>query len=211
MKIGICLPSRGMVFSKTIQALEEARKDYETKLYISHDLPIPQGHNDLCIKALRDGSEYILFIEEDVVIPAGAIEKLLAVQADIACIDYGVSAWSCVTRDQRAEILWCGAGCLLVKREVFEKMEYPYFRTDKVLRLNDMTWQTLPEEYIKNKAYGGLDIWFCCEARRLGFKIKEVEGEECEHLQLDELGEKGVNQGLHTISARPKIEKRQVL
>lgn len=212
-KIGIVVPTRGLVFTRVLEAIENERKNknYDITVYYSHNLPIPRGHNDLCNKAIEDGNEYILFIEEDVVIPTGALEKMLAVQADIVCTDYGVNGWGCITKNKEGEILWCGLGVVLIRRKVFETMQYPYFRTDKVLRLNDMTWQTLPEEYTKNKGYGGLDIWFFSEARRFGFKITEVEGEEAIHLKLDELGKKGINNGCHLISERSKIEKRQIL
>ena len=165
--IGIVLPSRGLIFSKTIEAIERERKNYETKLYISHDLPIPEGHNNLCNKALGDGNQYILLVEEDVVIPAGAIEKLLAVQADIACIDYGVSAWSCVTKNKEGDILWCGLGATLIHRRVFEVLERPYFRADMVLDLPDFKWRQLPEQYVKTRNYGSLDIWFFTKALRV--------------------------------------------
>lgn len=210
MKIGIVLPSRGLIFSKVIEAIERERKHYETTLYISHDLPIPKGHNDLCEKALEDGNQYILFIEEDCVIPARAIEKLLAATADIACIDYGVSGWSCITKNKKGEILWAGLGCTLVTRAVFEALERPYFRVDRVLRLNDMTWQDLPQSYIETKNYGSLDIWFFTKAKEKGFKIVQVEG-ECEHLKLVELGKRETNHGLHTIERKPEIKNHQVI
>ena len=209
--IAVILPTRGLLFSKVLMALEEERKKYDIKIYCSDHLPIPDGHNTLTKQALEDGADFLWYVEEDTVPPARAIEKLLAVHADIACIDYGVSGWGCVTKNNQGEILWCGLGNVLIRREVFEAMQYPYFRVDKVLRLNDWTWQDLPEDYAKSKGYGGLDIWFFSEARRLGFKINQVEGEEAVHLQLDELGKRGINNGLHTISEKPKIEKRQIL
>ena len=208
--IGIVLPTRGMIFSKTLEAIERERKGYETTLYISNNLPIPEGHNELCLKALRDGNEYILFIEEDVVIPARTLEKLLAVQADIACIDYGVSGWSCITKNQHAEILWCGLGCTLIHRKVFEALKEPYFRADMALSLPDMVWKQLPEEYVKNRNYSNLDIWFFTKAREKGFKIKQVEG-ECEHLELVALGQKGKNYGLHNIQRKPEIKNHQII
>ncbi len=209
-KIGIVIPTRGMVFSETIQAIERERKNYDTKLYISTDLPIPEGHNRVVAEALRDGSEYILFIEEDVAIPAGACERLLGSNAAIACIDYGVSGWSCVTRNEQGEILWCGLGCTLIHRKVFESLKEPYFRADMALYLPEFRWQQLPEEYVKNRNYGNLDIWFFTKAREAGFEIKQVEG-ECRHLELISLGQKGINSGLHIIKQKPKISNHQVL
>ena len=208
--IGIVLPTRGLLFTQVIEALERERQGFDTKIYYSHDLPIPDGHNKLVKQALEDGVTHVWMVEEDTVPITGALEKLLACDTAIACVDYGVSGWGCVTRNKNNEILWCGVGCTLIKKEVFEKMEYPYFRVDKVLSLNDWTWKQLPEDYVKNKNYGTLDIYFCCKARELGFEIKQVEG-ECNHLELKELGRRGVNNGLHNIEIRPKINRKQIV
>ena len=210
MKINVVLPTRGLVFCQVEEAIEEMRKDYDIKVYRSHDLPIPDGHNVLTQRALLDNPTHILYIEEDTVPPTGVLEKLLVSDADVACVDYGVSGWGCVTRDSLGEILWCGLGCTLVKKEVFNGWEPPYFRVDKTLRLNDWTWQDLPEDYIKNKNYGGLDIWFFTQVRKRGFKINQIKG-ECDHLQLLELGKSGMNMGLHKIDKRPMIVNNQVL
>ena len=58
--------------------------------------------------------------------------------------------------------------------------------------------------------FGGLDIWFCTKAREKGFRIVQVEG-EADHLQLIQLGEKGVNHGLHKIELKPRILNNQVI
>jgi hypothetical protein len=208
MKIGVVLPTRGLVYTKVEQAIEEMGSGI--RVYRSWNLPIPDGHNQLAKQALEEGNDLVFFIEEDTVPPKGGLEKLLQADSDIACMDYGISGWGCVTKNPKGEILWCGLGCTLVKRKVLEKMTYPYFRADMSLRLNDWTWQELPEQYIKTKQYGSLDIWFCTQARKLGFTIKQVEG-ECEHLELVALGEREKNHGLHIINTRPKISKNQIV
>ncbi len=210
MRIGIVLPTRGLVYTKVEQAIEEMRREFDIRVYRSTDLPIPDGHNQLARQALSEGQEWLFFIEEDTVPIPDALQKLLAADSDISCIDYGVQGWGCVTRNPKGEILWCGLGCTLVKRTVLEKMTYPYFRADMTLRLNDWTWQKLPEEYIRTKQYGSLDIWFCDQARKLGFTITQVEG-ECEHLQLIELGKRETNHGIHHIEPKPKISKNQIV
>lgn len=208
--IGIVLPTRGLVFSQVLEAIEREREGQNVKLYLSHDLSIPDGHNQLVKEALLDGCEHIWLIEEDTIPPPGALKRLYSAKKDIACIDYAVSGWGCVTRNQNNEILWCGLGCTMVKRKVFEAMEYPYFRVDKSLRLNDWRWIDLPKDYLDNKNYGSLDIWFCTQARRLGFTIHQMEG-ECVHLELKRLGKRGANHGLHLIENRPRIINKQIL
>lgn len=218
MLIGILIPTRGLIFTRGMEAIERERVGKDVKVYFSHDLPIPDGHNQLAKQALEDGCDKLLFIEEDVVIPAGTLEQLLRDDVnDITCMDYGVSGWSCILKNTRSAILWCGLGCTIINRIVFEKMAYPYFRADMTLSIEvDETgiikrlgeWKQLPEEYIKTKQYGSLDIWFCLSARKLGFTIGQIEG-EAEHLELIELGKRETNNGLHTIRMKPKITRHQ--
>jgi len=199
--IAIVVPTRGMVFTETVQEIANIQNEYETKVYYSWDKIIPDSNNYLVKKALDNSPEYLLFIEEDVVIPKGAVKDLIDANAAIACIDYGVNGYSCIGKSE-GRVLWCGLGCTLVKREVFEKLPYPWFRTDQTFRLNDHQWTDAPAKY------GGHDIYFTMKAREAGFEIKQVEG-ECKHLQLDELGRKEWNDGLHKISEKDKISKNQ--
>ena len=208
--IACILPTRGLAYTKVLESIERERRGYDLKIYYSYDKPIPDGHNELCKQALEDGADYLWMVEEDTVPTEGCLKKMLDAKVDIICVDYGINSWSCVTRDVYSNILWCGLGCTLVRRGVFEKLEYPYFRVDQVYRLNDHVWVQLPEEYLKKKNYGSLDIWFFHHARKVGYKINQLGG-ECEHLLLESLGERGKNHGLHTIITRPKINFLQVV
>lgn len=206
MKIAVILPTRGMVFTLVEHAIECMRLSQEGVLiFRSWDLGIPEAQNTLVDEALKVNPDYLLFIEEDTVPPMGFLEDLLDAKADIAFIDYGVNGWSCSARDKLTnEILWCGLGCTLVKREVFDKLEKPYFRTDKSLRLNDWKWIDNPMKY------GGQDIWFFTHAREAGYTLTQVEG-ECQHLQLDSVATREINDGRHVISAKSTIQKHQVI
>ena len=122
--IGVILASRGLIFAEAVDNLNRNLEGRDFRIYISHDLPIPDCQNVLAQRALDDNCESLLFIEEDTVIPDKGLDALVALNSDIACIDYGVAGWGCVTRDSHTnEILWCGLGCTLIKREAFEAME----------------------------------------------------------------------------------------
>ena len=203
--IGVIVPTRGLIFTEVIQAIENLRKHADIKVFYSYDLPIPEAQNYLVEKALADKNiSDFLFVEEDVVIPENTIQILDDLQSDIACIDYGVNGWSCTAQDEKGEIYWCGFGCTLVKRYVFNLVEKPWFRVDKSLRLNDWKW-------IDNEAkYGGQDIWFCMQAREQGCTIAKAK-EECRHMKLESLGKPELNRGLHLIKQKPTIEKQQII
>lgn len=207
--LGVILPTRGLVFTEVEMALSKNLEGWDYKIYRSSNLKIPECENQLVEEALRDDCRNLLFVEEDTVMPDNAINKMMITQSDIVCIDYGVSGYSCITRDKKTdEILWCGLGCTLVRANVFKKLEKPYFRSDKQLLLNywpEIRWINAPRD-----AYGGQDIYFCIKAREKGFVIEQVDG-ECSHLKLDDLGKPGVNYGLHTISQKPIISKYQTL
>ena len=201
MKINAVVPTRGLIFTEVVTSIGDVEQ-----VIFSHDLTIPEAHNRLTKAALSDKPDYILFIEEDTVLPRGGLQLLLKENADIACIDYAVGGWGCVTKNQWGDILWCGLGSTLIRREVFEALPYPWFRSDKQLRLNDYTWIDAPVN-----SYGGQDIWFCLQARKAGFKIKQVEGVEARHLKLDRLGTAEINHGLHEISPKQPIIKNQII
>ena len=56
------------------------------------------------------------------------------------------------------EVDWTGAGCLLIKKQVFEKMDYPYWTHDIY---EDGDVRDICSE----------DIGFCINARKAGYKI----------------------------------------
>ena len=210
--IACILPSRGLVFSEVIGAIERERELHKLRVYISDNLPIPDAQNELIGRAIEDEKAlgkftHFWFIEEDTVPPSGSLGNLMDSKCDITCVDYSVSGWSCITRDRNSsEIMWCGMGCTLVKREVLAAIGEPWFKTDKSLRLNDGEWIDTNAE----KVYGQQDIRFCIEAKAEGFTIGQADG-ECRHLQLHELGKPEVNKGLHKIGPKLKIEKYQLL
>lgn len=88
-------------------------------------------------------ADYLMMVDADTVPPEHAIDDLLAVDADVVTgvtpITRGGEIMTNVFRDETPlksteeyetpfEVRGCGASCLLIKREVFEKLEKPYFK-----------------------------------------------------------------------------------
>lgn len=70
--------------------------------------------------------------------------------------------------DGLIEIDGCGAGCLLVRRDVFENMGYPYFRLAKGI---------------------GEDFFFCLKAKEHGYSLWADLDVICSHLDLRPVGQ----------------------
>lgn len=202
--ISILVASRGLVFTETDILIDKVVNHFDSQVFRTYDKKIPDAQNYLVEEALKTEASMFLFLEEDNVPTLEQVVEMVNRNVDICFVDYGVAGWSCSARNKKGEILWCGLGTTLIKRKVFEKLDRPWFRIDKSLRLNDNKWIDVPMKY------GGHDIWFFVKARELGFKITQVEG-EADHLKLDSLGRPEVNYGLHKIGKKPKISKLQII
>ena len=200
MKIAVCTPSRGLVGSRTIEAVLANLAGHESVgWFLSHDKPIPECAEDVVERALAAGADAVWSIEEDVVPPAGALDAslaLLAAGSAIAAVDYPVvQGLGCLSRDAKGDILWVGLGCTLISRAAFEAVRRPWFRS------------------VDGRAYGGHDIYFCREVMRAGLRIEQVPGMVAKHVRLIALGKSGTNMGCHEMTvldriSRPYVERR---
>lgn len=225
--IAVCLPSRGLVFSKTMQSVIEGMQALN-KLGIatiycsSHGLKIPDCHN-LCVEqAMSNTSVKKMFMfEEDNFLFPDAFVALATNDADVVTIQYNDkngSPHGIIHYNEAGEVLWGGLGSTVIKREVFETLGAPYFRTDTLYRNIKKHWQgdKLVTEYEEIEPrqkwngekfvevrdeykYGGLDIDFYTRARKAGFKIAVQDNFKGHHFELVKLGEKHTNNGMHEI------------
>lgn len=207
-KIGVVLPSRGLVFSRTMESVFENIKGKDVQVYMAHNLPLPTCFNYPLKKALDDGCTLIWFVEEDMVIPGGTLDKMLeeyskgsmAVSTEYADRRTGKTL---VQRTKKGEVLYSGMGCLLVHRSIFDKMEPPWLRTCVFWLVTDeetgeVNYEPHPE--LPFKGYGTQDVWLSWNIREQGHQIKIVDA-EIGHLQLVERAADQQNQGQHDIEA----------
>ena len=131
---------------------------------------------------LDNNYDYFLSLEQDVVPPKDVIEKLLKHDKEITCGLYfylgdddktllpmvwvhheGEFAkrlnFNEVPENKLMETITCGLGCVLIKKNVLEKIK---FRYDK----EKSPWD---------------DVWFCEDARKEGFKVYLDTGVRCKH------------------------------
>lgn len=205
MKINIALPTRGLIFERTLKSLRDNDLSLDN-LYIVSGLSIPQGHNQAVEKALETECDYILLLEDDMEFPAGTVTKMIAVGKDIVYADYPIDSGASTICTVKGEIYWGGLGCTLVKREVFEKLEKPYFTTDHSWLIGKKF--TLTKSNNPSK-YGGHDINFGMQVRERGFSLGKI-SEEVSHLRCNSLHRTQNNAGFFEINSLPVITKHQI-
>lgn len=155
-----------------------------------HHSPIDIARNVLVKKAFEIDCEWILWLDDDTVLPDNVdtvIDTLKSVKQPIVTgltitnngnkLVYNVRSRAMQTEKNLAgwlpldaainsamllEVESAGSSCMLVKREVYENLEYPWY-----------TWAKM----------SGEDIYFCRQARDKGYKIMAHCGVICGHVK----------------------------
>lgn len=211
----ICTPSRGLIFSRTVESIVAGMKalndlGHKTMFITSHDLKIPDGHNYCVEQALANPEvDRILIFEEDMYMYPNDFVTLALDEHPIATVQYNDrngSPLGIIHKNVLGRILWCGVGATQIKREVFEKVGIPYFRTDtryKIVKKRINGVKVVAEfEEIPTKCeyqYGGLDVDFFTRTYKLKYSIYQIPNIKAHHLELVKLGESYTNNGCHII------------
>ena len=159
MSIIAGIPTRGLVFSKTIDSVLRNQPDY---ILFAHSKPVPDAYNYLVDRFLDSRASHLWLIDDDMLLPSTILDDLLSEDVDVAFSDYPLETGLSANDEQ----LYGGLGCVLVKRRVFESGIR--FRTDKGYVLPDMK----PISRDPNK-HGGQDVDFYVQAKEAGFIIRK--------------------------------------
>lgn len=129
--------------------------------------------NDAVLDAINGGFTHLFIVDDDQMLPPDTVERLLKHDVDIVACNlltrtppFGPYMFRDANEDGVAnqielpspkvegpliEVHSCGTGGILIKTEVFRKLDFPFFYHDDILKTYDM--------------------YFCRNARRAGFKI----------------------------------------
>lgn len=215
--IAICVPIEKTVpsdfFLNYIGILLGSQK-YEIKILFSNAFPISVARNELVLEALEKGFDYLLFLDTDMLFPNNIIDLLLNMKKDIASALYfsknppyrpiirkkhgnSYAVVKQVDLNKIIEVDAVGFGSILIKRQVFEKIQekegLPFFQL--------MDARDIPV---------GEDVYFCEKAGKAGFKIFVNTGLICGHIGSIIVDEKLYYLQLQddVQKGRAKIEKR---
>jgi len=194
------LPTRGLIYAKTISSL--LKNINQRDIIFSIGLPMPNCFNDGVRIALDNGADYIWMVEEDNELPDGVLKELLRVAEKgnpIVTMDYTVGAGKSHVYEIDGKPAWCGIGCTLIKREVFENIPEPWFEVDKNLNFVDDGFKIvqIPKENV-GKKFGGHDsLFFYIKAKQ--YPITVLEGWHGDHYRCKEMPKREMNNGSYSI------------
>jgi hypothetical protein len=215
----IVTPSRGLLHSRTVESVMAIVAELGGSFcgwHLTHDKPAPEAQNIAFEAAYATGADYILSIEEDNLLPPGALDALFAVIAaghDIAFLDYPVgwpTTYHCVYVDDAGTAMWCGLGSTLISRKVFDANARPWFHTENQVEYVRFGGSEMRRKVVTDKpyTYGGFDLHFMNDARTNGFTIGVVPSMTGTHAWLANWGTKDTNAGgPHTVIVRETFDR----
>ena len=162
-------------------------------LHVPHRTQMTKARNMAVDYALGGGGahqpfDYVLWFDDDMLVPADAFHRLVAHNVDIVgalCFkrlppytplllresdgggaEPGVTWWFDYPRGRLVDVLGTGFGCILTRTDVFRRMERPWF--------------------VEKEGGAGSDIYFCRRAREAGYAVHVDTSMEVRHLGAEE-------------------------
>ena len=182
-KILIAIPCKNDIEADTFKSIYdlELPEGYETEFQYFYGYAVDQVRN-LIAHWVVNAYDYLLAIDHDVVFPADTLKKMLAHDKPIVSGVYRqrlepqmIELYDLNMRrldvsqltGTLQEIGGCGFGCVLVKKEVFSAIQYPWFFYHQALNHN----HTFSE-----------DLDFCKKVLEKGFKLYADSSILCKHI-----------------------------
>jgi hypothetical protein len=152
----------------------------------------------------------VLIIEDDMKLHQNAVWEALDANEDVVVYDYPITKQGrgSVFRDGTGRVIYSGTGFMLIKREVFDKLKAPYFRSDigwSVYRDKE-SLRFVAREMVEGDGYGLHDITFGMKLQKAGIPIT-VMRKTLGQRKLVELGKAGSNDGAHKIEEWVRVRK----
>jgi hypothetical protein len=151
-----------------------ATTDDRVMLYTSHGTLIASQRMELARQALEEKADYLLWLDSDMRFPKETIGHLILRDKPIVAANYATRrmpvkpvammddngkigrVYTAPDSEGLQPVDYVGMGVMMTKREVFEKVEAPWFA---------IPYSTVGNHYI------GEDVFFCKKAREAGFEV----------------------------------------
>lgn len=213
-KLAVIVPSRGLMFSETLEELLGELEGFNYEIYWAHERPLPECFNEPTEQALKDPDVFaVLFCEDDMIIPKGVLREMFERGYPAVALDYPFkeNGDSTCHHDPHGYAYYTGTGFLLVARQVLENMEKPIWRTNVIFDpfIDKDTIHFWPRA-LDDIHYGLHDLYFgmvCYSAGMPIYPLNRTAGQR----KLKELGKPGTNNGQHDIYELTEVGRDMVI
>lgn len=201
-KLGVVLPSRGLMFSKTLEDILGELRGFDYKIFWSHERSLPECFNIPTEEALADPEVFaVLIVEDDMIIPKGILKEMFAKHYPVVALDYPFldNGDATTLHDPQGFAYWTGTGFMLIARQILENIPKPIWQTGRTFDpfIDTDTIHFWPRKL--DKVYYGLhDLNFGLVLYSAGVPIMVMDRTAGQH-KLKKLGEPATNQGAHDI------------
>ena len=177
--VSILVPTRDTVYSYFSFSLcnlikTTTQMGIDTHLFFDASTILINQRENLIGQAIAMKSEWVLWLDSDMMFPATTLLRLLAHKKDIVACNYmkrsfpfksvaftDTNDWESwvplQTEDKLITVEAIGMGCVLIKTSIFQKLSKPYF---------EYTYQP------KTKDWGGEDFTLFKKLNKLGYQVK---------------------------------------
>lgn len=212
-KLAVIVPSRGLMFSETLDELLSELEGFNYEIFWSHGNNLPDCFNIPTEKALKDPDVFaVLFCEDDMILPKGILKQMFSANYPAVALDYPFrqDGDSTCLRDPNGYAFWTGTGFLLVAKQILLEMEKPIWRTDTTYEqfIDKDTMHWWPRKL--NKVFYGLhDLRFGLILYSNEVPVLPLDTTAGQR-KLVSLGKKGVNNGAHEIKELKRVGRNVV-
>lgn len=178
-KLAVCIPCRDTLHSAHAMSLAEMVKfntmnDIDTHVFMDASTILLTQRERLASMALELGTEYILWLDSDIVFPATTAVRLMNHNEPVVAANYirrqlpakgvayeKIGDWENPlpfdVYDDLVEVEGIGMGCVLMKTEIFTELKKPWF---------EFGWSPESNDFL------GEDMILCQKLASLDYKIK---------------------------------------
>lgn len=167
------MPTNRLIKPKTAASIMNliAHSNYEFEILVStRGYNTSENRNWIAAKTVNSGCDYLFFVDDDMILPENALERLLEANKDIIggvyLTKYEVQDYvyellpdKQIPKDERVgvfEVAAIGTGAMLIKCEVFKHLKQPWFKY----------------EWNENGSVKRSHDWiFCEDARKAGYRV----------------------------------------
>jgi hypothetical protein len=141
--VQVAMPTRGYAYAPSLLDAVELSRACGVPLSLEIGRPIEWVRTKIARAFLATSATHLLMIDDDIVAPEGALDRLLALDAAVATapcpifVDGGIVSnvkgldneqWVEVPPDAAFRVAQTGLGFTLIRRDVFEHIRTPWFQ-----------------------------------------------------------------------------------